>query len=65
MAGSDRGPLTHDFDLLDLHTAAAIELRIDTTGKVWFNVNDKCLFRAGAVDSIQINDERPRHKRGA
>jgi hypothetical protein len=59
----DRGPLTHDFDCLDLHTVVAIELRIDQTGKIWFNVNDKCLFRAGAVDSIQINDERKRRSK--
>jgi hypothetical protein len=58
MSEIDRSPLTHDFDLLDLHMVEAIELTIDHTGKVWFNVNNKCLFRAGSVRRIVIIDNR-------
>lgn len=58
----DRTPLTHDFDLLDLHTVEAIELNIDTAGKVWFNVNNKCLFRAGSVRRIEISDRRKKQR---
>ena len=61
--GPDRGPMTHDFELLDLPSCAAIELHMDPTGKVWFNVNGKCLFRAGDVVSIEITDNRKRKKR--
>lgn len=60
LIGADRGLLTHDFNCLDLRVVEAIELRVDTTGKVWFNVNNKCLFRAGTVRTIEINDERPK-----
>lgn len=61
----DRGPLTHDFEILDLPTCMAVELHMDSTGKVWFNVNGKCLFRAGAVGRIEITDNRGRKKRSS
>lgn len=56
--GTDRSSMTHDFDLLDLQTAEAIELSISEDGKVWFNVNNKCLFRAASVNRIEIEDKR-------
>lgn len=61
---NDRSPLTHDFDMLDLHRAEAVELHIAEDGhKVWFNVNNKCLFRASSVRRIEIIDNRKLIKR--
>lgn len=50
--------MTHDFELLDLQDVAAIELHVGQNGQVWFNVNNKCLFRAAAAVRIEINDDR-------
>lgn len=50
--------MTHDFELLDLQDVAAIELHVGQNGQVWFNVNNKCLFRAAAANRIEINDDR-------
>lgn len=61
---TDRGPLTHDFELLDLVEVAAIELHVADDGKkVWFNVNNKCLFRATTVGRIEIIDDRKTKRR--
>lgn len=61
---TDRGPLTHDFDIIDLAVCEAIELHVSDDGKkVWFNVNNKCLFRAGTVRRIEINDHRKSKRR--
>lgn len=57
---ADRGPLTHDFELLDLSAVAAVEFHVGDKGQVWFNVNNKCLFRAGSAVRIEIIDERKR-----
>ena len=54
----DRSHGTNDFEMLDLITAEGLELKIDPTGKVWVNVNGKCLFRAGYVSHITIEDNR-------
>lgn len=59
----DRGPLTHDFDLLDLTSVAAVELHVGENGQVWFNVNNKCLFRAASATRIEIIDDREGRKR--
>jgi hypothetical protein len=56
-------PLTHDFDQLDAVAIEAIELHCADDGRVWFNVNGKCMFRAQTVRRIEINDQRKSKRR--
>jgi hypothetical protein len=56
-------PLTHDFEQLDAVEIAAIELHCADDGRVWFNVNGKCMFRAARVRRIEINDQRKSKRR--
>lgn len=54
----DRSHNTHDFDMVDLHTVEEVEVSIDDTGKLWINVNGKCLLRVGKPARITIEDKR-------
>jgi hypothetical protein len=41
--------------MLDKETAQIVELRIDSTGKVWVNVDEVCAVRIGKVATLQLS----------
>lgn len=63
LAPPDRSSLTHDFEQLDAVEIEAIELHCADDGRVWFNVNGKCMFRAVNVRRIEITDRRIRRRK--
>lgn len=42
-------------DMLDMREAAEVELLSDHSGKVWLNVDGRCMFRAGKADHVKID----------
>lgn len=54
----DRSRLTLDFEMIDLKEAAQVEMIRDRNGKVWINLNGKCLLRVGHCDDIQYQQVR-------
>jgi hypothetical protein len=41
-------------EMIDLTEAGVIEISCDDTGKLWVNVNGKCLLRIGRADVITL-----------
>jgi hypothetical protein len=58
--GRDHSSHTQDFELVDLHEAAQVEVIIDAEHKLWINLNGKCLLRVGKCADIIIQDDRSR-----
>lgn len=54
----DRSHATHDFEMIDLRTAAQVEVQVDPKGAVWINLNGKCLLRVANCSDIVIEDKR-------
>ncbi len=52
--------MTKEVNLVDMLDAASVEVLVDSTGKVWINVNGACALRIGHADIVVIDD----HKRG-
>lgn len=46
------------FELIDIFDVMDIEISIDSTNKVWINIDGKCAIRIGRADSIRIDDKR-------
>lgn len=42
--------------MLDLENADAVEFMVDTTGKVWLNVDGKCVVRIGHAFVVETDD---------
>ena len=42
--------------LNDIDEAEKVEITVDSFGKVWINVNDKCVIRIGHAKSISMDD---------
>lgn len=59
-ATHDRGHNSHDFNMVDLESCEELEVIRDGTGKVWVNVNGKCLFRAGYAANFSTEDKYKR-----
>ena len=53
----DRGKDTDDFEMLDLREASQVQIRTDRNGKVWVNLNGKCLLRVGHAYDIVMELE--------
>lgn len=47
-----------DAPLTDMHRVQEIQIQVSASGKVWINVDGKCIFRALSADSIRTVDER-------
>lgn len=41
--------------LLDVTTADEVELLVDTTGRMWLNVDGLCRVRIGKVKTIRVD----------
>lgn len=54
----DRGHNSHDFTMADLESCEGLEVVQDQTGKVWVNVNGKCLFRAGYAAHFSVENKK-------
>lgn len=54
----DRGHNSHDFSIIDLESCEGLEVVRDQTGKVWVNVNGKCLFRARYAANFVVEDKK-------
>lgn len=46
--------------MIDLIEAEKVDITVDFSGKIWINVNDKCLLRIGKAGNVLIDD----HVRG-
>jgi len=60
----DRSHLTQDFEFVDLQSVEELEVDIDHTGKVWVNLNGKCLLRVEKVNSLIFRRAELRRLRG-
>jgi hypothetical protein len=49
--------------VLDLLDAKHVEFIVDNTGKVWVNVDGKCVVRIGHADDVEISAPRNRASR--
>lgn len=54
----DRSPNTQDFEMLDLRDIQGLEIIVSPQGKVWINLNGKCLLRCTYVSNLTIQDAR-------
>jgi hypothetical protein len=48
--------------MIDLLQAKIIDLTCDETGKVWVNVDGKCLIRIGRVEYVSLKWDASYHK---
>ena len=64
--GRNSGRTIHDvknFSMLDIVDAMEVEFVADQFGKVWLNVDGRCVARIGRVDIVATDDpERGRHR---
>lgn len=44
--------------MIDLLEAIEVEFYVDSTGKVWLNVDGKCAVRIGRAEKIVTRDDR-------
>lgn len=49
----DRSATTQDFEMIDLLRAEELEVISTKDGKVWINLNGKCLLRIGKVKEFK------------
>lgn len=54
----DRSKNTQDFELVDLLGAEEVEVLISQKGRLWINVNGKCLLRVSKPERITLLDDR-------
>jgi hypothetical protein len=54
----DRSKNTQDFEHVDLLAAEVVEILINHQGKLWINVNGKCLLRVSKPERITLLDDR-------
>lgn len=45
-------------DMIDTLDAGAVEFLSDHSGKVWLNVDGRCVFRAGHTESVKVDITR-------
>lgn len=45
-------------DMIDTLDAGAVEFLSDHAGKVWLNVDGRCVFRAGKTESVKVDITR-------
>lgn len=48
--------------MVDLHKGSVVQFSVDTRGKLWVNVDGKCVLRIGKVDTVVFEDMK--HEEG-
>lgn len=48
--------------MIDLLNCKQIEFIVDSTGKVWVNLDGRCVVRVGKPEDIHIEDKREKKK---
>ena len=52
--------IVRDHQMIDLIEADIVEITIDTTGKLWVNVDGRCLLRIRHSNNTIVDDGRSR-----
>lgn len=50
--------VTRDIEMLDLLSCEGIELCSDGNGKVWINLDGRCIIRIGKADLVTVEMKR-------